>query len=389
MSVGRVLSAWVERRGTSVAVAAPAGTQTIATGFFGVDFAETGGQLQHQPTGDVYDYTTADVNAETVTLTAPLPTGKSFAVDDALYVYPLANDLMVHVRLDDTPEDEEPITARVSHPIRAMLPEGVRDPGTGEAVVVENTGQEWVVTDVVGSDVQMLGEFFARFGEDEVHVGPSLDPANPNVAEVSIRRVGGGRLRLVIGLTNFPSIEFYDLSGAFRAELGLNSNTFGNFDLFQYLNGGNVFREQSYQRDIVKTSLPAPINAGFTGVAFNALSGIQHAVTDSNGATLEDWQSLTLVNSWAHRAGYYVPAFKKMPDGTIVLRGGLVNGANSSIVATLPAGYRPTADVLLPLAVTVASGAPRLFIGTTGGLQVLGLGAGAAISLDGLRFTMI
>ncbi|PXY33547.1 hypothetical protein BAY59_10720 [Prauserella coralliicola] len=173
---GRIETVWFERHGSTVAADAPSGTQVISVAFTG-DFDELGGQLQHVQTGSLYDYTAADPNAETVTLAAPLPSGESFAVGDALRVYPLSDDLYAHVRLDDAASDEEPITARVSQPIRAMLLEGIRDPGAGEAVRVENTGFEWVVRDVVGFGPEIDGRYIGLMVLSAARIfAPTDDP---------------------------------------------------------------------------------------------------------------------------------------------------------------------------------------------------------------------
>lgn len=157
MSTGRVESVWVSRDGSEVTVDAPTGTQVIAVDF-PVDFDENGGQLAHVETGTVYDYTTVDVDAETVTLAAPLPSGVAFAAGDALEVYPPADEMYAAVRLDDADSDEEAVEARVNHPIRAMLPEGVRGEA-GESVEVDDTGSEWVVVDVFGTQPVIDGAY--------------------------------------------------------------------------------------------------------------------------------------------------------------------------------------------------------------------------------------
>jgi hypothetical protein len=53
-------------------------------------------------------------------------------------------------------------------------------------------------------------------------------------------------------------------------------------------------------------------------------------------------------NSWVNYGGAYAPAaFRKMPDGTVRLRGTVKSGTNASAIFTLPVGYRPAA-VLTP-----------------------------------------
>lgn len=188
MSTGRVESVWFEYYGQTVEVDAPEGTQVVTIGFT-ADFDEDGGQLLHVESGVIYDYDSADPESETITLTSPLPVGVSWVVGDMLRVYPLADDMKANVRLDDAEDDDEPIEARVSHSVRAMLPEGVREPGLGESVRLEQLGYEWVVQDVVGVSPILDGTLL-----DPETVPPARDGVAPESSPTPTIQGGIGSL---------------------------------------------------------------------------------------------------------------------------------------------------------------------------------------------------
>src|SRR6185437_12598718 len=104
---GRVESVYLARAGVEVIGAVTAGTQVIPVGF-PADFDEAGGNLQHETSGNVYAYTAIDLDADTITLAAPLPSGRAFADGDMLYVWPLSTEARAVVSLSDS-ADEAPI----------------------------------------------------------------------------------------------------------------------------------------------------------------------------------------------------------------------------------------------------------------------------------------
>lgn len=146
MRTGRIETVWVERYGCHL-IADAAVNDTVLPVSSTADLDEDGGQLQEVESGTILDYATIDPEADTVTLTDPLAAALSDG--DTLRVYPLTDDLMAHVRLDDAEDDEEPLTARVVHSLRTVIAEGVRE-DEKESVLVEETGSEWVVRDVIG-----------------------------------------------------------------------------------------------------------------------------------------------------------------------------------------------------------------------------------------------
>ncbi len=55
----------------------------------------------------------------------------------------------------------------------------------------------------------------------------------------------------------------------------------------------------------------------------------------------QPWLTPTLINSWAQHANQMPVGYRRDSQGTVYLRGGLINGTASTIAFTLPAGYRP------------------------------------------------
>lgn len=146
METGRIVSVWLSRYGKQVLADAAAGTQVLSVDF-PIDFDPDGGVLQHLQTGDVFDYTAADSDADTITLAEPLPDGVTFTAGDMVYVSPRRDELYADVQLDGA-DEQDPIEARVPYAMRPTIPTGVREPGAGEVVQVEEeTPGRWVIHD--------------------------------------------------------------------------------------------------------------------------------------------------------------------------------------------------------------------------------------------------
>lgn len=108
----------------------------------------------------------------------------------------------------------------------------------------------------------------------------------------------------------------------------------------------------------------------------------------------EAWTNLTLTNGWVLKTGK-TPQYRKNQFGMVELRGALDAGSSSSsIIATLPVGYRPD----------VGSGSgPSFVVSGTGGIKTIQIGTSGAgvismnasdydtaadISLDGISFSV-
>jgi hypothetical protein len=79
---------------------------------------------------------------------------------------------------------------------------------------------------------------------------------------------------------------------------------------------------------------------------------------------IEDWRVVgasgqpAFENGWTNYLNAYaVAAFRKMPDGTVRLRGTVKSGSIATTIFTLPAGYRPANGVLTPAVVNFVGAA--------------------------------
>lgn len=107
----------------------------------------------------------------------------------------------------------------------------------------------------------------------------------------------------------------------------------------------------------------------------------------------ESWHAPTFANSW-HNLGspYSTAAYLLMPDGTVRLRGVVVGGTltDGTVITTLPTGYRPPADKILPVGNgTSGSVLPNIRIrSATGNIEIWGVSASTngTHSWDGITF---
>ncbi len=73
----------------------------------------------------------------------------------------------------------------------------------------------------------------------------------------------------------------------------------------------------------------------------NTFGGTQ-TVANPISLNTEVWNSLSYVNGWEDYGSPYPPGgYRKLASGLVILRGLIRNGTANSIIATLPAGYRP------------------------------------------------
>jgi hypothetical protein len=153
---GTVHEVRVRNKGSQAAVAASTGATVISV-MDASDFNETGGLLRVSvfdttlsvETTDLLPYVSADLEADTITL-GVTPVQTPIAVGDRVNVWPLAYEKEAVVQLYDA---EEPITARVIHPISDLLPEGIREPGLGEIAQTElGSDHQWRLINLVAKE---------------------------------------------------------------------------------------------------------------------------------------------------------------------------------------------------------------------------------------------
>lgn len=104
-----------------------------------------------------------------------------------------------------------------------------------------------------------------------------------------------------------------------------------------------------------------------------------------------NFMALTLQNSWIPRTstGAASPGYAKYADGLVMLRGSIAGGTatNGTVIATLPAGYRPDATEIFPIQNNGSEA--RLDVYTDGRVMINGDGSSmnnGALSLDGISF---
>lgn len=124
------------------------------------------------------------------------------------------------------------------------------------------------------------------------------------------------------------------------------------------------------------------IVAGYGGSTYLSLQSMYYP------STFSSWNTLTLQNSWTYYGSpFSTPRYTKSTDGIVTLSGLIKSGSTTgdAIIATLPAGYRPTSGRTL---YGIASGSVamgRIDIDTSGNIRYQG-GGNAWLSLDGIHF---
>lgn len=94
-------------------------------------------------------------------------------------------------------------------------------------------------------------------------------------------------------------------------------------------------------------------------------------------------------NGWVATGGAYAaPGYKRMPDGTVQLRGAIQNGTQGAVIWTLPVGYRPLYEMVLPCASGTPTTGTRLQVQTSGNIYVYSSGAGP-IYMETVKFSTI
>lgn len=112
-----------------------------------------------------------------------------------------------------------------------------------------------------------------------------------------------------------------------------------------------------------------------------------NTVTGTGTVTPPGWNAPSAYsNSWASDATYPV-GYKKLSDGTVMLRGKLTSGTMSNVAFALPAGYRPLQRAYCA---GLGDGAvTALVIVDTNGNVVPTAASGTNVYLDGIRFPIV
>lgn len=153
---------------------------------------------------------------------------------------------------------------------------------------------------------------------------------------------------------------------------------------------------------LTATDLNAGTRAGVTvtpdkiNLQVENISGINDGViVDRTSGYLKarvsgEWINLPAPqNGWVVTGGAYAqPGYKRMPDGTVQLRGAIQNGTQGAVIWTLPVGFRPLYEMVLPCASGTPTTGTRLQVQTSGNIYVYSSGAGP-IYMETIKFSTI
>lgn len=125
-------------------------------------FSEAGGTLRLGT--EVLAYVSVNDDASSISLAAATTQAHLAGERVDLWDASLSGPAVEWRALVQPPGDLDPsdaIDATVSHSLIPLLAEGIRDPGAGESVVLEQQGSEWVVTDIRGRTPKLDGSLIA------------------------------------------------------------------------------------------------------------------------------------------------------------------------------------------------------------------------------------
>lgn len=161
------------------------------------------------------------------------------------------------------------------------------------------------------------------------------------------------------------------------------------------INASNIVPVDTENRPVTLTGVwvirafGSVVNAGNLDAAHMAS---QIALLQSKVETLETaisttpWINLALSNSWAVVASYRA-VYRKV-NGMVYIEMTVGSGAVSEgvLIFTLPVGYRPSSQLLIPVSATGIAGvqSPRMFISSNGEAHLYGAATGSAIAMHSL-----
>lgn len=165
---------------------------------------------------------------------------------------------------------------------------------------------------------------------------------------------------------SFPTVIslialFVALGGTSYAVIKLPAKSVGNRELKSNAVSGTKIRPGGVSR----SDLAPSARSGTRGP--RGAAGPAGAPGDA--VAPEPWKELPFQGAWTNYGGYTTGAYRKDARGRVYLRGLVTNKAalaESSVIATLPAGYRPTGRSLFVVGDSVGGWANRVDVLPTG-----------------------
>jgi hypothetical protein len=147
---------------------------------------------------------------------------------------------------------------------------------------------------------------------------------------------------------------------------------------------------------VTLTNTSSPVNVDLSAIEFDTDTVLQTASLIAQ--PIENWHTVgdagepQYLNNWASQDSIrQLPSFRKMPDGTVRLKGtarSTVTQSGQTVIFTLPPGYRPARETWFMCPGSVGGGtSSRIEIGSSGVVNCAGTAvAGQNISMDNISF---
>lgn len=150
MITGRIVAVEERHAGSNLSADAGIGVGSLVVDLVGLEFEETGGTLQVMSEGVVeeIDYSSADPDTDTITLVGTLTA--AHVTGDRVEVVPAVVERVAHIMIADI--EDEAVLARVPHSLFDRIPEGIREDGAGESVLLEYQSGELALVDPLGKE---------------------------------------------------------------------------------------------------------------------------------------------------------------------------------------------------------------------------------------------
>lgn len=126
-------------------------------------------------------------------------------------------------------------------------------------------------------------------------------------------------------------------------------------------------------------ALPYPENTDPLANMALAVKALAEAIDAGVGGSA-GWTAVVFQNSWVNFGGTYQVAQYKKVGKRVYVRGAIKTGASGTVAFTLPAGYRPAANVIFTLAAGGAYG--QADIATTGTVTITGTNAAVSTHVN-------
>lgn len=199
---GKVTNVWVSPIGSELVADAASG-QPVLVVDDAYDFNPTGGSLRlikDDGTATDLSYTSADVDNDTITLTANL--GATYVTGTQVRVLPLGVQKKVQVDLSD--QDEGPVA--LAGIFDSLLDDGIRDPNDQEAALIDDSSGRWEISAIDDQQQVVLG---SQINPTDL---PTTIPTVPPTASPAIKKVSGTSASLVVetdGVNPGTLINYY------------------------------------------------------------------------------------------------------------------------------------------------------------------------------------